>query len=118
MKNTFAQLQAQRFAAFNEMKANFSEEYYALRKCCADVIMGGKMKAVRKTRDGEFRVGVKVLDYPTLFVADCEAEYSFKMPELQEYFQSGHIKDLWHHQLDEAMKIAFKGVNIFLQQFE
>ena len=119
MKNTFAQIQAQRIAAFNAMKAQFAEEYYALRKCVAEVILSEKVKASRKTRDGAFRVGVKVLDYPTLFIRDAQNEYRFKMTELEGYFQHGHIRsDLWEHQKDDVMKIAFRNINEFLQQFE
>lgn len=117
MKN-FAQIQAQRIADFKAMKAKFAEEYYALRKCVAEVILGEKVKASRKTHDGAFRVGVKVLDYPTLFIRDAQNEYRFKMTELEGYFQHGHIRsDLWEHQKDDVMKIAFRNINEFLQQF-
>jgi len=106
-------------ANFRAMKERFGEEYYALRKCANAVIMYGEMKAVRKTREGNLVVGIKCLEYPTLFMKDSEAEYTFQMKELEGYFAYGHIASgLNKYQLEDAMKTAFKSINIFLMQFD
>jgi hypothetical protein len=50
---------------------------------------------------------------------DSEAEYTFQMKELEGYFAYGHIASgLNKYQLEDAMKTAFKSINIFLMQFD
>lgn len=114
----FAEMKAQHLENFRAMKDRFGEEYYALRKCANAVITYGEMSAVRKTRNDTLTVGIKCLDYPTLFMSDSQNEFTFEMKELEGYFRSGRIvPGLNKYQLEDAMKTAFKSINVFLMQF-
>lgn len=104
--------------AFNNMKEAFGEEYYALRKSAASVILHGHMKDIRKTRNGEFKVGMKCLDCPELFIFDGHQEFTLQCKGLESYFTHGHIAtNLSEYQLQDAMREAFKYINMFLMQF-
>lgn len=104
-------------AASKKINANYTEEFYALRKCAAEVIFGDKPKAVRKTRNGTFCVGMKLLDKPTLFLYNGQHEYKFAMANVADYFQYGHIKDIWEHQKDDALGLVFENIKEFLKRF-